>query len=177
MEACADGDAIAVPSGADPVLAARGLALPPEISDGATPSGRALLADAALLLAAITGHDHHRRIAERAIAPALDVASAQPLSFGGALGIAARLRGAVAQLVVVGHGDSALAEVARGWGGTARVLAIVTDDQAAAFAEDGFELFAGPSSRGGVDTAYLCEHFVCDLPLTDAAALTDRLAS
>src|SRR5690606_14440796 len=104
-------------------------------SDGATPSGRALLADAALLLAALTGEHSHRRIAERAIAPALALAPRQPISFGGALAIAARLSRPVAQLVVVGTGDSALAGVARRWGGPARVLAIVSEADAATFAE------------------------------------------
>ncbi len=177
VESCDEGGDIAAPSGADPVLAARGLSLPPEVSDGATPSGRALLADAALLLAALSGDDRHRQIAERAIAPALALASGQPLSFGGALGVAVRLGRPVAQLVVVGPGDSALAGVARGWGGPARVLALVTDAQASAFAAEGFELFSARVSKGGVDTAYRCEHFVCDLPLTDASALADRLAS
>jgi len=176
VESCATGDDVAAPSGADPVLAARGLALPPEVSDGATPSGRALLADAALLLAALSGDDAHRRIAERAIAPALPLAPAQPLSFGAALAVAVRLARPVAQLVVAGPGDSALADVARGWGGPARVLAIVTETAAADFAAAGFELFAARTARDGADTAYLCEHFVCDLPLTDAAALADRLA-
>jgi uncharacterized protein len=176
VESCAAGDDVATPSGADPVLAARGLALPPEVSDGATPSGRALLADAALLLAALSGDDAHRRIAERAIAPALPLAPGQPLSFGGALAIAARLARPVAQLVVVGPGDSAVAGVARAWGGPARVLAIVPPAAAEAFAAAGFELFAARPARDGADTAYLCEHFVCDLPLTDGAALADRLA-
>jgi uncharacterized protein YyaL (SSP411 family) len=158
------------------VLAARGLALPPEVSDGATPSGRALLADAALLLAGLTGDDAHRRIAERAIAPALPLAPGQPLSFGAALAVASRLARPVAQLVVVGPGDSAVGGVARRWGGPARVLALVTETAAAAFAAAGFELFAARTSRGGADTAYFCEHFVCDLPLTDDRSLADRLA-
>jgi uncharacterized protein YyaL (SSP411 family) len=177
VEACADGEVVAAPSGADPVLAARGLDLPPEISDGATPSGRALLADAALLLAALSGDDRHRQIAQAAIAPALAPASGQPISFGGALAIAARLGRPVAQLVVVGPRESPLSTVARGWGGPARVLAFVTDEQAAAFATAGFDLFTARASREGAATAYLCEHFVCELPITDAGALADRLAS
>lgn len=179
VEACAAGEGerdVATPSGADPVLVARGLDLPPEVSDGATPSGRALLADAALLLAALSGDERHSRIAERAIAPAFVDAAAKPISFGAALAIAARRSRAVAQLVVVGPGSSALADVARRWGGTARVLAILTEESAAQFAASGFELFAHRTAPGGVDTAYLCEHFVCDLPLTDAPALADRLA-
>lgn len=175
VEACDAGDEIAAASGPDPVLVARGLTLPPEASDGATPSGRALLADAALLLGALTGDDRHRRIAERAIAPALALAPRQPISFGAALAIAVRLGRPVAQLVVVGPGDSALAAVARAWGGPSRVLALVSEERAAAFATSGFELFASRVARDGADTAYLCEHFVCDLPLTDAGALADRL--
>jgi uncharacterized protein YyaL (SSP411 family) len=177
VESCARDEEVAAPSGADPVLSARGLALPPEVSDGATPSGRALLADAALLLAALTGDDAHRLIAERAIAPALALAPRQPLSFGGALAMAARLARPLAQLVVVGPGGSALADVARSWGTPSRVLALVSDAAAADFAAQGFELFAGRTARDGADTAYLCEHFVCELPLTAADALADRLAS
>src|SRR5690606_12837481 len=105
----------------------------------------------------------HRRIAERAIAPALALAPGQPLSLGAALAVAARLARPVAQLVVVGPGDSALADVARGWGGPARVLALLPEEAAAAFAAAGFELFAARTARDGADTAYLCEHFVCDL--------------
>lgn len=177
IEACAPGDGeVRSPGGSDPVLVARGMALPPEISDGATPSGRALLADAALLLVALTGDDRHSRIAERAIGSALGPAIEQPASFGGALAIAVRLARPVAQLVVVGPPDSPLAAVARTWGGPARVLAIVPEAAAAEFASAGFELFAARTSRGGAATAYLCEHFVCELPLTDAAGLADRLA-
>lgn len=177
VEACApeEGD-VAAPGGTDPVLAARGILLPPEVSDGATPSGNALLADAALLLAALSGDDAHVRIAERAIAPALPLAASAPPSFGGALGVAARLARPVSQLVVVGSGDSDLAAVARVWGGPARVLAIVSETAAEAFTASGFELFAARTSRDGADTAYLCEHFVCDLPLTAADRLADRLA-
>jgi len=177
IEACApaEGD-VSAPGGSDPVLAARGLALPPEMSDGATPSGPALLADAALLLAALTGVDRHTRIAEHAIAPALGPALSRPMSFGAALAIGVRLARPVAQLVVVGSITSPVAAVARGWGGPARVVAIVSEASAQEFAAAGFDLFAGRSTRAGASTAYLCEHFVCELPLTDAARLADRLA-
>jgi Highly conserved protein containing a thioredoxin domain len=179
VEACADPVAgVAVPGGGDAVLAARGLALPPEVSDGATPSGRALVADAALLLSALTGDDAHRALADAAIRAAVAAASTgQPISFGAALAVAARLARPVAQLVVVGPGGGPVADVARTWGGPSRVLAIVTPEQAAAFAASGFELFAARTARDGAETAYLCEHFVCELPLSDAAALAARLGA
>lgn len=177
VEACASEGDVAAPGGGDAVLAAHGLTLPPEVSDGATPSGRALLADAALLLAALTGDDAHRRLAEAAVRPALPLAASQPISFGAALALAVRLGRPVAQLVVVGPGSGPVAEVARGWGGASRVLAFVTDAQAAAWAAAGFELFEARTSRDGRDTAYLCEHFVCELPLVDAEALATRLGA
>jgi uncharacterized protein YyaL (SSP411 family) len=177
IEACDSADGgVSAPGGSDPVLVARGLALPPETSDGATPSGLALLADAALLLAALTGDDRHTRLVERSIAPALAVALTQPISFGAALAVGVRLVRPVAQLVVVGAPDSPIAAVARAWGGPARVLALVPEQAARDFAAAGFELFSGRESRGGLATAYLCEHFVCELPLTDAGRLADRLA-
>ena len=92
VEACVgpDGD-VAAPGGADPVLAARGLAIEGDPTDGAMPSGRALLADAGLLLASLTGDDGHRAIAEDAIRPMLGPALANPIAFGAALAVAQRL--------------------------------------------------------------------------------------
>ena len=72
----------------DPVLTARGLAVEGDSTEGATPSGRALLADAALLLASLTGDARHRRIAENAIRPLLGPALANPIAFGATLAVA-----------------------------------------------------------------------------------------
>jgi uncharacterized protein YyaL (SSP411 family) len=177
IEACdPQGGEVSAPGGSDPVLVARGLGLPPDVSDGATPSGPALLADAALLLAALTGDVRHTRIAEHSISPAFPAALTQPISFGAALAVGVRLARPVAQLVVVGDPGAPIAGVARAWGGPARVLAIVPEPAARDFAAAGFELFAARVSRDGAATAYLCEHFVCELPLTDAVRLADRLA-
>jgi uncharacterized protein YyaL (SSP411 family) len=41
----------------------------------------------------------------------------------------------------------------------------------AAFSAAGFELFEGRTTLGGRSAAYVCEDFVCRLPVTDAAAL------
>ena len=159
------------------MLAAHGLAAAPDLDDGATPSGAALLADAALLLAALTGDDAHRRIAEDALAPALANALDQPSAFGAALAVASRLESPLRQLVVVadgpGEGGEALGELARSIG--PEPTAVVTGAQAAAFAASGFELFAGRTTRDGAAAAYLCEHFVCALPVTTPAELARLL--
>ncbi len=160
----ADGGIVA-PGGIDPVLAGHGLAVAPDLDDGATPSGPAMLADASLLLWAMTGDDAHRRIAEDAIAPALANALDQPTAFGAALAVASRLASPLRQLVVVAEEPSdVLAALARVDG--PEPTAVVTSAQAASFADAGFELFEGRGLRQGVAAAYLCEHFVCALPVT-----------
>ena len=157
------------------MLVAHGLAAAPDLDDGATPSGAALLADAALLLWTLSGDDAHRRIAEDAIAPALANALEQPSAFGAALAVASRLASPVRQLVVVADDPGEpLGAVARSTGPES--TAVVTSAQAAAFAASGFELFVGRSTREGRAAAYFCERFVCALPVTDERSLSELLA-
>jgi uncharacterized protein len=163
------------PDGADPVLAVQGLAIGADPADGATPSGPALLADAALLLADLTGDDADRALAERLIAPALAEAGGRASAYGAALALAARLARPVRQLVVVGQPASPLADVARR--ATADVVAVVTAEQARAFAAAGFELFAGRVAVEGRATAYWCEHFACRLPVTAPEELSTLLSA
>ncbi|HWH25431.1 MAG TPA: DUF255 domain-containing protein [Pseudolysinimonas sp.] len=183
IEACRAGDGtVRAPAGPDPVLASRGLATEADPSDGATPSGRALVADAALLLAALTGDDAHRRLAIDAALPALARAADEPSAFGAALAVASALIEPVRQLVVVvPDGDrettdtAEMVDVARAWRGG--VAAVVTESQSRVWADAGFELFAERASREGRATAYLCEHFVCALPVTSAAELRALLGT
>jgi uncharacterized protein YyaL (SSP411 family) len=175
VEACSRPDGtIAAPAGPDPVLAARGLASEGDPGDGALPSGRSLLADAALLLSSLTGDDAHRRIAEAAIAPALSFAADQPSAFGAALAVASRLAEPLEQLVIVAPvGAGELGTASAGW--RRGVRAIVTPSQAEEFAASGFELFASRVARDDIATAYYCEHFVCALPVTTARELRELI--
>ncbi len=184
VEACA-GEELAAPGGGDPVLAARGIAVDAERSEGSQPSGGALLADAALLLADLTGELEFRTLAERALAPGIPAALAHPIGAGATLAVATRLAAAPAELVVVAPApadaalvpaDAALVARARAWVAPGRAAAIVTPEQAATFADAGFALFADRASVRGVTTAYLCEGLVCRLPVTDAEALAELLA-
>jgi uncharacterized protein YyaL (SSP411 family) len=176
VESCrTPGGGIASPFGTDPVLVGHGLAVAADLDDGAAPSGAALLADAAMLLWELSGDDAHRRIAEDAIAPALERALEQPTAFGAALAIAARMRGAVRQLVVVGDDPtSAVARLARTDG--PELTAVVTPAQSGEFAASGFGVFDGRGTEPGASTAYLCERFVCALPVSTASELAELLA-
>ncbi|GMA89924.1 thioredoxin domain-containing protein [Homoserinibacter gongjuensis] len=179
VDACVEGDAVLAPGGGDPVLAARGIAVDADRTEGATPSGAALLADAAARLAALTAARDYRAVAERALAPSLAPALERPIAYGATLAVAARLAAPAAELVVVHTDDDAAAEEllaeARAWARPTRTLAIVTEAQAAALAAAGFELFADRVARGGA-AAYLCEGFTCRLPTGDAATLAAQLA-
>ncbi|MFF2372601.1 thioredoxin domain-containing protein [Agromyces sp. NPDC058110] len=181
------------PGGADPVLAARGLALPDDPAEGATPSGLTACADAAWRLFALGAGDRYRDAAARAMQQVAGIAVTRPIAFGGSLAVMARLAAPLVQLVTVvpdgspdapggapapgepaptpgepAHAHALVDETRRH---AASVTAVVTDAQAAAFADAGFELFEGRGSIDGDPAAYRCESFVCALPVRDAAAL------
>jgi uncharacterized protein YyaL (SSP411 family) len=163
-------DGFAVPGGADPILLAHGLALENDPSEGAYPSGLSTIGQAALALDALGAGGSLRTAVTTALAPVAQLALTRPVSFGSALGTLSRLSAPRRQLVVVSDNrDTELAKLALGWSGG--ISAVVSSAQARAFAEAGFELFEARGTIEGAPTAYLCEDFVCQLPVTDAAAL------
>jgi len=171
----------AAPGGGDPVLAARGLGFADDPAEGAAPSGLTACAEAAWRLAAIGAGDRYRELAEAAMRVVAGIAPSRPIAFGGALGVMARLAAPLVQLVLVVPDDmtavpaeqeraaSELVEEVRRQ--EASVAAIVTGAQAAAFADAGFELFAGRTTRDDRATAYRCRSFVCAMPVTTAGEL------
>ncbi|MFT2815527.1 thioredoxin domain-containing protein [Leifsonia sp. A12D58] len=172
-----------VPGGADPILAAQGLAVQIDPSEGAYPSGISATADAARRLFELTGERRYREAAERAMSVLAPFAPERPLAFGAALAVMTQLTEPGRQLVVVSpdagsavsdpHG--LVASIRMSVGVTVRV--IVTDAQAALWADAGFELCAGRTSLRGLPTAYLCHDFVCRLPVTDPDGLARGLAT
>ena len=169
----------AAPGGADPVLAARGLALPADPAEEATPSGMTACAEAAYLLYALGAGDRYRGLAERAMHSVAGIALQRPIAFGGALEVMARLGGPLVQLVTVVPDGSPTGDAADADGELLRasrrqaasVSTVVTERQAGRFAEAGFELFAGRTARDGRAAAYRCRSFVCALPVASAGEL------
>ncbi|MGI9822432.1 thioredoxin domain-containing protein [Agromyces sp. Marseille-Q5079] len=188
------------PGGPDPVLAARGLALPDDPAEGATPSGLTSCADAAWRLAALGAGTRYLDAAREAMRSVAGVAVQRPIAFGGSLALMARLAAPIVQLVtvvpdvadqapaepvepaavfdaVLGEGfrpafDRAVELVDASRRHAASVTAIVTESQARAFAEAGFELFEGRTAIAGEATAFRCESFVCALPVHGASELS-----
>lgn len=190
-----------LPGGSDSVLAAQGLSTEADISDGAHPSGLSAMATAAHTLFALTSDAQYRDAAEASMKLVGQLAAQQPISFGTALTLMSELGAPLRQLVVVtadgaygadgavdadSGGDASdesattgdeLTSLARTLHRAGGIGVAVSQAQAEAFAASGFELFAARTATGGKPTAYLCEEFVCRLPLTDAAALKALLGS
>ena len=172
MSTIVDGR-FAVPGGADPVLAASGLVIENDPSEGAYPSGLSALARAAIRLDQL-GSSGLTATAIGVLERIAPMALARPISFGTALDAMTMLSVPLRQLVVVTDDrDSRMSGQAIDWQGGVGIA--VTPDQAEAFAAAGFELFAGRNQQRGRETAYLCEDFVCRLPVTDAEALAALL--
>ncbi|MBO0983433.1 thioredoxin domain-containing protein [Rathayibacter sp. SD072] len=167
LDAASGWPPFALPGGGDPALAARGLLLAADPSEGAYPSGLSATARAAHELFLLTGERRYRDAAEAVVAAVAPGALGQPMGFGAVLALASALAAPVLQLVVVAPDDASLDGLATGARATdVGVLALVTDREAAAWAGAGFELFEGRTSRDGLPTAYACEAFVCALPTT-----------
>jgi uncharacterized protein YyaL (SSP411 family) len=159
----------------DPTLTEHRLALDIDPSEGAYPSGLSSLASSALSLHSLGAGARYRAAASRAMRIVAPLAVERPMSFGAALGVMSRLAAPEQQLLIVGEAGCELEQVARDWSGGLGIS--VTDEQAKSFAAAGFDLFESRTMQGGAATAYLCENFVCRLPVTDAAALSKLLGS
>jgi hypothetical protein len=161
----------AAPGGGDPVLVEHGLAIADDPSEGAYPSGLSAISRSAVRLALLGADSSLRDAAEATMRPLAPIALPRPVSFGATLGVMSLLASPRRQLVVMtDDADAEAAHIARTWVGGMSV--VVSPAQAAQWAAAGFELFEARGLVDGKPTAYLCDNFVCQLPVTDAAALS-----
>ncbi|MDH6180245.1 uncharacterized protein YyaL (SSP411 family) [Microbacteriaceae bacterium SG_E_30_P1] len=156
-----DGEALQVPGGGDPVLAAQGVVVAPDPSDGALPSGPSAVASACLDLYELTGDRVYRDAAAMAVTPAVPIAASSPISAGAALAVMARLARPLHHVIVVTDSADAAAAARRDPATTSALSAAA----ALEFTSAGFELFAGRTTTPGATTTYDCEDFVCQLPV------------
>ena len=144
---------------------------PRNAADNAEPSGQSALAGALLTCAALTGDTAMRERAEAALAACGDVAARDPRFGGWALAVAEAAVAGPLQVAVVGSGTEAdgLLEVVRRSPSPGLVHAHGEPDAA------GIPLLEQRPLVGGHAAAYVCRGFVCDAPVTDAAALSAAL--
>jgi hypothetical protein len=152
---------------------------PKDPQDNAVPSGGAMATTVLLRLAAWTGEGRYREAAERALGTVAPYLAEYPTGFAQWLSAAWFAAAEVREVAVVGDpaGDLAtrqlLEPVWRAWRPDV-VLAAAPPD---AITGSAVPLLADRTALDGRPTAYVCRGFVCDLPVTDAAGLRDRLGA
>lgn len=144
---------------------------PRSAADNAEPAGQSALAGALVTLGAVTGDPRALDAGARATAAGLGLAVREPRFGGWSLAVAESLVAGPLQVAVVGSGDraDALERVARQSPGAGLVVVRGAPDQ------PGMPLLADRPLVDGGPAAYVCRGMVCDLPVTDPAALVAQL--
>ena len=155
---------------------------PRDVSDNAAPSGSSMATDVLLRLAILTGEDEYRRRAATALRSVRELVARFPTGAGHWLCALDFYLSTVKEIVVMGdHADPAtaalLAEVHRSYLPNRLLVgsgaeAIGPSDEP----ESAIPLLQEKNRIGGLPTAYVCRNYVCNLPVTEPAALAAQLA-
>lgn len=142
---------------------------PQDPTDSATPAGWTAAAGALLSYAAYTGSEAHRAAAEGASGVVKALGPRAPRFIGWGLAVAEALLDGPREVAVTGP-----------VGGELHRTALLGRAPGAVVAAGGtggteFPLLADRPMVDGAPTAYVCRHFVCDAPTTDAQELARKL--
>lgn len=144
---------------------------PQDPTDSATPAGWTAAAGALLSYAAHTGSQAHRAAAEGALGVVKALGPRAPRFIGWGLAVAEALLDGPREIAVAGPVGGELHRAALL--GRAPGAVVAAGEGAAAGAE--FPLLVDRPQVDGEPTAYVCRHFVCDAPTTDAGELAGKL--
>ena len=148
---------------------------PQDPTDNAVPSGRSAAAGALLSYAALTGSRRHREAAERALVPVGLLAEKAPRFAGWGLAVGEALLAGPLEIAVVGDPDDpATGELVRTALVHAPLGAVLSRGDG--LDDGGVPLLRDRVRVDGRPTAYVCEGFVCRLPVTSPDDLRDLLA-
>ena len=155
------------------------LARPKDLYDNATPSGNSVAAEVLLRLAEFTGNDAYRGRAQRLLAGLRDAMAQHPTAFGHLLCALDFALGPVKEVALAGEpaaGETrALLRVLFGNFLPNTVVALRRPGPEGERAERLIPLLAGRPQLNGKATAYVCEQYTCQLPVTEARALAEQL--
>jgi uncharacterized protein YyaL (SSP411 family) len=158
----------------DPALVMR----PKDLFDNAVPSGNSAAAEMLLRLSALTGDAGYEDAALAALRLVASGAREAPIGFGRALSAIDRAVTTSKEVAVLGPLEApetrALASKVWRRPGTNTVLAVAAPDDGGA--AGAVELLRDRTVQDGRATAYVCERFVCKLPVTDPEALAEQLS-
>ena len=144
--------------------------------DNAIPSGNSLAAEALLRLSVLTGNNTYRELAAKILLVMKDAMGQQPTGFGRMLGVLNTFLSSSQEIAIIGDPEDEatiglLVEVRKRYLPNT-VLALMSPDE-----ESMLPLLEGRSLVDGKPAAYVCENYVCKLPVTTAAELAALLDS
>ncbi|MEU5486204.1 thioredoxin domain-containing protein [[Kitasatospora] papulosa] len=144
---------------------------PQDPTDNATPAGWTAAAGALLSYAAHTGSEAHRAAAEGALRVVGALGPKAPRFIGWGLAVAEALLDGPREVAVAGPVAGELHRTALLGRAPGAVVAVGEGSDAGSE----FPLLVDRPLAGGAPTAYVCRHFVCDAPTTDAGELAAKL--
>jgi uncharacterized protein YyaL (SSP411 family) len=151
---------------------------PRDVYDNATPSGTSVAADVLLRLASLADQPRYREHAEQVLRSLGEAAARVPTGFGRLLSALDFALATSQEVAIVGDpgapDTAALLSVVRERYRPNTVLALTTGPGDALAAE--LPLLADRPRRDGQATAYVCEHYACQMPTTDPEELRRQLA-
>ena len=150
---------------------------PKDFFDNAVPSGNSVAADVLLRLAILTSEPKYERKAVTVLELTRDAVAQHPSGFGHLLCALDFHLSRPKEIAIVGDpesaGTQALLDVVFGCYLPNKVVALVRpDDPVPAQA---ISLLEGRHQIDGKATAYVCENYTCQLPVTDPEALAEQL--
>ena len=154
------------------------IARPRNMQDNATPSGNAMMARQLIRLAAYTGEAQYEEAARRTLALLAEAMRQYPQAFGEALSATDMLVAGLAEVAIVGSTDApetkALVDEVQKPYRPNVITALAPEDVPG---ETTIPLLNYRTQRKGEPTVYVCRHFVCAYPVTDAEAVHDLLSN
>jgi uncharacterized protein YyaL (SSP411 family) len=152
---------------------------PRDTGDNATPAGNSAAAEVLLRLALIFDHAEYRARAEALLGSLAPFMACYPTGFGRYLAAAEFALSTPKEIALVGEPDAPDTQALR-----ATIFRPFRPNKVVVLRRPDAASPAIPSPLleqrvqiGGVATAYVCEQYVCKLPVTDAATLSELLAS
>jgi uncharacterized protein YyaL (SSP411 family) len=144
---------------------------PRELSDNATPSGNNMLATQLLRLSAYTGDERYYQSAQNVLKQLINALREYPQAFGQALiAIDLLARGVQEVAIITGENGDALFDVLTAEYRPRLVIASKADAQTTRI-----PLLQDRTAQNEQATAYVCQKFVCQLPVTTPDALKGQL--
>ena len=150
---------------------------PRDVFDNAQPCGGSVAADALLRLAVITGNDDYSSKGATPLRAMQQLLGRAPTATGHWLGALDFYVSLPKEIVIVGPAarpETAALLAAVGTRYLPNRVVVGMNDPAIPPIPDS-PLLEQRGMQDGVPTAYVCEHYVCQLPVTDAAALAAQL--